>query len=80
MFGNLFSYLSLVFPKRCKSQDGKDGRSVAVGPGNFAKGGSGGKGSITGSGGTGGHAIVLGSNSKAIGGHGGEGGRRENMR
>jgi len=74
MFGNLFSYLSLVFPKRRNPRDGKDGKSVAVGPGNFAKGGSGGKGSITGSGGNGGHAVVLGKNSKAIGGRGGDAG------
>jgi hypothetical protein len=63
-----------MFPKRCKSRDGKDGESVAVGPGTFAKGGAGGKGSNGGQGGNGGHAVALGSNSKAIGGRGGDAG------
>lgn len=42
MFRRILCYLSFIFPKRCKMQDGKDGERVAAGPGAFAKGGAGG--------------------------------------
>lgn len=59
MFDAVYSYLSLLFPKRCEEKE-----RIVTKPSTFAKGDQGG---------TGGDAISLESRSIAIGGKGGHG-------